>query len=52
MAARITDEEWEKLFPENFETYSLLRAVDAVDELRAGSFPLKDSRSFGERGPA
>jgi len=35
MAVRITDEEWEKWSPENFETHSLLRAVDAVDELRA-----------------
>lgn len=34
MAARITDEEWDKLSSENFETHSLLRAVDAVDELR------------------
>ncbi|KJS38475.1 MAG: transposase [Rhodospirillaceae bacterium BRH_c57] len=34
MAARITDEEWDKLSPENFETHSLLRAVDVVDELR------------------
>jgi hypothetical protein len=34
MVARITDEEWDKLSPENFETHSLLRAVDAVDELR------------------
>ena len=34
MAARITDEEWDKLSPESFETHSLLRAVDAVDELR------------------
>ena len=34
MAARITDEEWDKLSPENFETHSLLRAVDAMDELR------------------
>ncbi|MCC4113861.1 hypothetical protein LLG90_00695 [Aromatoleum toluclasticum] len=34
MAARITDEEWDKLSLENFETHSLLRAVDAVDELR------------------
>ena len=34
MAARITDEEGDKLSPENFETHSLLRAVDAVDELR------------------
>lgn len=31
MTARITDEEWDKLSPENFETHSLLRAVDAVD---------------------
>ncbi|MBK7955695.1 MAG: hypothetical protein IPK02_18070 [Candidatus Accumulibacter sp.] len=35
MAARITGEEGDKLSPENFETHSLLRAVDAVDELRA-----------------
>ena len=34
MAARITDEEWDKLSPETFETHSLLRAVDAMDELR------------------
>jgi hypothetical protein len=34
MAAPITDDEWDKLSPENFETHSLLRAVDAVDELR------------------
>ena len=34
MVARITDEEWDKLSPENFETHSLLRAVDAVDGLR------------------
>jgi len=34
MTARITDDEWDKLSPENFETHSLLRAVDAVDELR------------------
>ena len=34
MAAHITDEEWSKLSPENFETHALLRAVDAVDELR------------------
>ena len=34
MTARITDDEWDKLSPEHFETHSLLRAVDAVDELR------------------
>lgn len=34
MAARLTDEEWGKLSPENFETHSLLRAVDAVGDLR------------------
>lgn len=34
MAASVTDEEWDKLSPENFETAALLRAVDAVDELR------------------
>ena len=34
MAAGITDDEWDTLSPENFETPSLLRAVDAVDALR------------------
>jgi len=34
MATRITDKEWEQLSPEHFETVALLRAVDAVDELR------------------
>jgi hypothetical protein len=34
MVVSITDEECDKLSPENFETHSLLRAVDAVDELR------------------
>lgn len=34
MAINITDEEWEELSPENFETAALLRAVDAVDDLR------------------
>lgn len=34
MAARITDDEWDELTPENFDTTSLLRAVDAVDVLR------------------
>jgi hypothetical protein len=34
MDTDITDAEWEVLSPANFETYSLLHAVDAVDELR------------------
>lgn len=34
MTISITDEEWDELSPENFETAALLRAVDAVDELR------------------
>ena len=34
MATCITDKEWEQLSPEHFETAALLRAVDAVDELR------------------
>ncbi|TNC93340.1 MAG: hypothetical protein FD119_4092 [Stygiobacter sp.] len=34
MEINITDEEWEELSPENFETAALLRAVDAVDDLR------------------
>ncbi|EGH05000.1 hypothetical protein PSYAE_24178 [Pseudomonas amygdali pv. aesculi str. 0893_23] len=29
-----TDEEWDELVPENFDTTALLRAVDAVDVLR------------------
>lgn len=32
--ATITDEEWGELSPENFDTTTLLGAVDAVDELR------------------
>ncbi|HCB1593324.1 TPA: transposase [Enterobacter asburiae] len=35
MAANITDDEWDELSPENFDTTALLRAVDAVDELRS-----------------
>lgn len=34
MAVHITDKEWDRLSPENFETAALLRAVDAVDALR------------------
>ncbi len=34
MATSITDDEWDALSPESFETASLLRAVDAVDDLR------------------
>jgi hypothetical protein len=34
MATSIPDEEWDEVSPENFETAALLRAVDAVDELR------------------
>ncbi len=34
MAISITDEEWDELTPENFETTALLRAVDAIDEMR------------------
>lgn len=32
--ATITDEEWGGLSPENFDTMTLLRAIDAVDEMR------------------
>lgn len=32
----ITDAEWDKLSPENFDTTALLRAVDAVGALRLG----------------
>ena len=34
MTISITDEEWDELVPESFDTCALLRAVDAVDELR------------------
>ncbi|RCI72257.1 transposase [Pseudomonas aeruginosa] len=34
MTIAITDDEWDELTPENFDTTSLLRAVDAVDVLR------------------
>ena len=34
MTTSITSEEWDKLSPKNFETAALLRAVDAIDELR------------------
>lgn len=34
MTISITDEEWNGLTPENFDTTTLLRAVDAMDELR------------------
>ena len=32
--ATITDAEWQELNPDNFETASLLRAVDSIDEAR------------------
>lgn len=34
MTISITDDEWDELAPENFDATALLRAVDAVDELR------------------
>jgi hypothetical protein len=34
MGEQITNAEWEKISPDNFETASLLRAVDAIDDLR------------------
>ena len=34
MTISITDDEWDELLPENFDTTALLRAVDAVDVLR------------------
>jgi hypothetical protein len=34
MPIKITDAEWEKLDPENFDTYTLLDAVAAVDKMR------------------
>ncbi|AVX93411.1 transposase [Pseudomonas putida] len=44
MTISITDEEWDELSPENFETATLLRAVDAVDVLRCD---LNDSEHGG-----
>jgi hypothetical protein len=44
MTISITDEEWDELSPENFETAALLRAVDAVDVLRCD---LNDSEHGG-----
>jgi hypothetical protein len=43
MAISITDEEWEALGPESFDTTTLLRAVDAVDAMR-------DHLNDGEEG--
>jgi hypothetical protein len=34
MVISISDEEWDELSPENFDTTALLRAVDAIDEMR------------------
>ncbi|AAZ38079.1 putative TnpA repressor protein (plasmid) [Pseudomonas savastanoi pv. phaseolicola 1448A] len=34
MTISITDDDWNELTPESFDTTALLRAVDAVDELR------------------
>jgi hypothetical protein len=34
MTISITDEEWDELVPESFDTTALLRAVNAVDVLR------------------
>ena len=44
MEINITDEEWEELSPENFETAALLRAVDAVDDLRTDLNDGEDGR--------
>jgi len=34
MATEITDEEWDTLASESFDTTALLRAVDAIDRMR------------------
>ena len=34
MATEITDEEWDALASESFDTTTLLRAVDAIDRMR------------------
>jgi len=44
MTISITNEEWGELSPENFETATLLRAVDAIDELRGD---LNDNKNGG-----
>ena len=35
MNGQVHDKEWDELTPENFDTTALLRAVDAVDEMRS-----------------
>ncbi|VVQ17469.1 hypothetical protein PS938_04424 [Pseudomonas fluorescens] len=40
----ISNEKWDELSPENFETAALLRAVDAVDDLRNDLNDSEDSR--------
>ncbi len=45
MTINTTDEEWDELSPENFETAALLCAVDAVDELRGDLNDNEDSGS-------
>lgn len=44
MTISITDDEWDELVPESFDTSALLRAVDAVDVLRED---LNDSEDGG-----
>ncbi len=34
MVISISDEEWDELSPENFDTTALLRTVDAIDDMR------------------
>ncbi len=43
--ATITDAEWNELSPSNFETAALLRAMDAVDEMRGDLNDGEDGRS-------
>lgn len=44
MTISITDDEWDELAPENFDTTALRRAVDAVDKLRGD---LNDGKDGG-----
>lgn len=46
MAAKITDNEWDELLPENFDTTAFLSAVDAVDELRSDLNDREDGSSL------
>jgi len=47
MAISITDEEWDALAPENFDTTALLRTVDAIDKM--GIFAQRPEKEHSSR---